>query len=134
MKPDPKAEAAVRVGRQQAFAVLASKCSAAQAQCLREMRETRAHELFGLSWEEFCKRYLGISRAHADSIIRRHEEFGNAYFRFAEICRVSPETFRKIADKVTEETIEIDGELVPLTPLNAARIRKSIQHLLKLNF
>ncbi|HSW50959.1 MAG TPA: hypothetical protein VLH09_12325 [Bryobacteraceae bacterium] len=30
------------------------------------------------TWEEFCKQHAGASRAHADQIIRRIEEFGAA--------------------------------------------------------
>ena len=80
-------------GTPQAFAVIANKCSAAQALCLKQVRESRLFEKLGLTWEEFCQEYAGISRVHAERLIQQHEEFGDAYFRLSEIARISPETF-----------------------------------------
>jgi hypothetical protein len=60
------------VGRQQAFAVIAKKCSAAQALSLKQMKETRSYEKLGLSWDDFCQRHTGISHRHADRIIRQY--------------------------------------------------------------
>jgi len=44
------------MGRKQAFASLAGGCSAADAECLRQMREQRKYRALGLTWAEFCKR------------------------------------------------------------------------------
>jgi hypothetical protein len=74
-------DAGAWIGRQQAFALIGSKCSAAQAQCLREIRESRTYEKIGVTWDEFCPRYAAISRSKADDLIRRLDEFGQAYFR-----------------------------------------------------
>jgi hypothetical protein len=122
-------DAGAWVGRQQAFAVIANKCSAAQALCLKQVRETRLFEKLGLNWEEFCKEYAGISRENADRLIRQHEEFGDAYFRLSEIARISPETYRQIAGQVSDEGIEFDGGKLALTPENAPQIRAAIQTL-----
>ncbi len=130
MKSSPELiDAAAWVGRQQAFAVIASKCSAAQAQCLQQVRESRIHDQFGLTWEEFCRRHFGISRSSADRIIQQYSEFGKAYFRLSELARISPDAFRAIADHVDDETITIDGEEVPLVPENAPRIRARLDTL-----
>ena len=86
------------VGRQQAFAVIAKKCSAAQALSLKQMKESCSYEKFGLSWDDFCQQHAGISRVHADRIIRRYEEFGEACFRLSSLARISPEGYREIAD------------------------------------
>jgi hypothetical protein len=117
------------VGRQQAFAMIANRCSAAQALCLKQVRETRLYEKLELTWEEFCKEYAGISRENADRLIRQHEEFGDAYFRLSEIARISPETYRQIASQVSDEGLEIDGRKLALTPENAPKIRAAIQTL-----
>jgi hypothetical protein len=117
------------VGRHQAFAVIASKCSAAQAQCLRQVRESRVFEQLGMDWDEYCKTYAGISRAYADYLIRQHAEFGDAYFRLSAIARISPETYRDIAGQVDGDTIEVDGQKLALTSENAPRIRAAIQTL-----
>jgi hypothetical protein len=129
MEPREWIEAGAWVGRQQAFAVIANKCSAAQALCLKQVRESQLFEKLGLSWEEFCKEYAGISRVHADRLIQQHEEFGDAYFRLSELARISPETYRQIAGQVSDEGLEFDGGKLTLTPENAPKIRTAIQTL-----
>lgn len=122
-------DAGAWVGRQQAFAVIANRCSAAQALCLKQVRENRLHEKVELTWEEFCKEYAGISRAQADRLIQQHQEFGDAYFRLSEIARISPETYRKIAGQVSEEGLDFDGRKLALIPENGPKIRAAIQSL-----
>ena len=56
-------ESAAWVGREQAFAVIASKCSAAQAAALKETKESEIHDQLGLTWRDFCPKYAGMSRA-----------------------------------------------------------------------
>ncbi len=109
--------------------MIANRCSAAQALCLKQVRETRLFEKLELTWEEFCKEYAGISRESADRLIRQHEEFGDAYFRLSEIARISPETYRKIASQVSNEGLEFDGEKLALIPENGPKIRAAIQTL-----
>ena len=111
------------VGRQQAFAVIAKKCSAAQALSLKQMKESCAYEKFGLSWEDFCQLHAGISRVHADRIIGQYEEFGEAYFRLSSLARISPENYREIAGLVVDNCIEIDGRQIAIIPENASIIR-----------
>jgi hypothetical protein len=122
-------DAGAWVGRQQAFAVIANKCSAAQALCLKQVRESQIFEKLGLSWEEFCQEYAGISRVHAERLIQQHEEFGEAYFRLSEIARISPETYRQIAGQVSDEGLEFDGGKLALIPENGPKIRAAIQTL-----
>ena len=127
--PNELVNAGAWIGRQQAFALIGSKCSAAQAQCLREIRESHAYEKLGVTWDEFCPRYAAISRSKADDLIRRLDEFGQDYFRICEVARISPEAYRQIADLVHDETVELDGKVVPLIPENAPRIRLGIRNL-----
>ena len=48
----------------------------AQAECLKKIREEAIYKTIGLTWEQFCKEYAGISRSYA----RRLDEFASAYF------------------------------------------------------
>ena len=114
------------IGRGQALSFVANHCSAAQAECLARIRKEGLYKALNLTWDEFCKQHAGASRAHADEIIRRLEEFGAAYFRISEIIRISPQSYRAMQNKVTGETIEVGGESIPLTPENAPRIRHAI--------
>jgi len=117
------------LGRSQAFGLVASKCSAAQAQCLLAIRDQRQYQALGLSWEEFCIRYAGIGRSRADQLIRNLKEFGETYFRLSEILHLPEAAYRQIAGAVDGEILEIEGERIPIVPENAARIRKCIAQL-----
>ena len=117
------------IGQTQAFGLLANRCSTAQADCLKRIRESRSYETLGLTWEQFCRQHTGISRSHADDLIRNLDEFGDRYFQLSGIARLSPELYRLLAPAVSDEGIEIDGEIVPITPENAPRIRLAVQAL-----
>ena len=112
-----------QVGRQQAFAVIANKCSAAQALLLKQLKAAAPHEPLGLTWEEFCTRHVGLSCRHVDRLIAQYNEFGEAYFRISSLARITPDDYRALAPHVTGDCIEIDGEDVAIIPENAARIR-----------
>ena len=102
------------LGRGQAFSLIANKCSAAQAQCVKTIREQGAYKS------------LGVSRPHADQLIRRLDQFGAAYFHLAEIMRISPDSFRRITPAIQEDSIEIAGKLVPFSPENALKIKQAV--------
>lgn len=116
-------------GKTQAFGIIANRSMVAQAQSLKLIRDSRSFESLGLSWEQFCEQHAGISRSYADKLIQRLEEFGEAFFKLAQIARISPEFYRVIAPAVSEDGIEIDGETLALVPENAPRIRQAIRHL-----
>ena len=122
-------DAGLWIGRQQAFAMIAGKCSAAQAAAIKQLHETKAYDSLGLTWEEFCVQHLGVCRATADSILRRYNELGENYFRLAEICRVSPETYVAIQPKIEGECIELNGQQIALIPENASKIRAAIKNI-----
>jgi hypothetical protein len=117
------------LGLQKAFAVVSGSCSAARAQCLKQVRDSHMLDDLGFTWDEFCKDLAGLSRQHADNIIRQYDHFGDAYFRLSEIARISPKNFQQIADKVTADAIEIGGQKLALIPENAHKIRVAIQAL-----
>jgi len=117
------------LGRVQAFGLVANQTLAAQAQCLRTIRETEAYKSVCATWEEFCLQYVGLPRRRVDELIEKLEEFGETYFRLSEIVRISPETYRQIAQKVVDGSIEIGGELVPIVPENAPRIRSAVARM-----
>jgi hypothetical protein len=120
-------ELGARIGRGQAFGLIAAKSLAAQAQCLLEIRDAGTYKLLDLTWDEFCPQCVGLSRPRVDQLIHNLEEFGANYFQLSEIVKISPETYRRIAPQVQDGVIEIEGETVAITPENAPRIRKEIQ-------
>jgi hypothetical protein len=125
----PSIELGAWLGRGQAFTLIAHQCSAAQAECLKRIREQGAYKLLGLTWEDFCPQHLGLSRSRADQLIRQLDQFGAAYFRLAEIMQISEGSYRRIAGAVHNDCIEVDGELLPIAPENAPRIKRAVLEL-----
>jgi len=118
------------LGRAQAVAAVANQCSFAQAECLRKLKESKAHDALGLTWEEFCSQHVGLSRARADGIIQNAREFGESYFRLAEIVPISPHSFRQLPANVEGDAIDFgNGKPIPLIPENAPAIRAAIAQL-----
>jgi hypothetical protein len=123
----PLLELGARIGRQQAFGVIANKCSAAQALALKQMKENRVYEQLGITWDEFCERHSGVCRRTADRIIGQYDEFGETYFRLSNLVNVSPDAYRALAPAIAGNSIDIGGEEVPIIPENAARIREFVR-------
>ena len=114
------------LGRRQAFGAIAGGCSAAEAECLRRIRDEKLYQARVPEWQDFCDRYLSMSRRHADRIIAYLEEFGPAYFRLSQLTRISPETYRAMQPEITDDGIHIDGEVIALDPENSERLAKAI--------
>ena len=116
-----------RLGRRQAFGLIANRCSAADAECLKVMRENEDYKKLGLTWDEFCDQRAGVSRVYADRLIRYLEEFGANYFRLAEVMQISAETFRLIAGSVGDNGIEFNGINIPINRENRRKILAAVQ-------
>jgi hypothetical protein len=125
----PLLEVGTWIGRRQAFGLMASKCSFADAASLKYLREGRQYKEAGMTWDEFCTRHLGISKTHADRIISQLDEFGKAYFALSEIVRIPAEAFREIASSVSDHSIEYNGQTIPIKKENAHKIADVIRGL-----
>ena len=125
--PNPQHfDLATDIGRSQVFGLIGSQCTAAHAVCMRQIRDTQAYRETGLSWEDFCPKYLGIPRRTVDRIIDNLEELGTAYFQLSSVVRISAERYRDLAPKIEDGKIEVSGEMVPIAPENAGRIRQAV--------
>ena len=58
------------------------------------MREQKLFQALEPTWEQYCHKYLKISRVEADRAIRLWEEFGAGYFEMAQLTGISAETYR----------------------------------------
>jgi hypothetical protein len=117
------------LGQRGALNLVAARCSAADAVALRHMRESRAWEGRAADWNEFCPRYLHLSRAAANRIIAALDEFGAAYFEVAQLTGISPAVYRAISPAVREHAIYLDGEPIALVAENAARVAAAVDTL-----
>jgi len=52
----------VALGQTHAFGLIAGRCSAAQAEGLRRLREDKLYKRLAETWDEFCRTYLQISK------------------------------------------------------------------------
>lgn len=110
------------LGRHQAFGLIATRCTAADTECLKAIRDGGEYKQLDMTWEEFCDKHAGVSRVYADRQIHCLEEFGANYFRMAEVMPISRETYRLIAGSVTDEGLESNGELIPLARENRDKV------------
>jgi hypothetical protein len=117
------------LGQRQAFGTIAGRCSAADAECLRRMRDRKLYLERSPTWDEFCQRYLGLSCRHANRIIHWLEEFGPGYFELAQLTRIRPEEFRAIAPAVRDGSIHAHGEAIALIAENSERVAAAVADL-----
>ena len=115
------------LGRHQAFGLIANQCSAGDAECLKILRENEEYKKLGLTWEEFCIGYAGVSRSYADRLIQYLEEFGTNYFHLAELMQISAETYRLVADSVGDAGMEVNGETIPINRANRRKILAAVR-------
>ncbi len=117
------------LGQRRAFGAVAGRCSAADAECMRRIRESKRYLQRSPSWVEFCPRYLGMSRQHADRIIRTLEQLGPEYFELAQLTRITPDQFRAIAPSIHDRAVHLRGEAIALIPENSGRLAVAVSEL-----
>ena len=114
------------LGQNQAFGLIAGRCSAAQAESIRRIRTEQLYKRVTEHWRDFCPQYLKISGSQADNIIRLWEEFGAGYFEVAQLTRVSPETYRAIEPAVENGILNLNGEQIELTLENSRKVAAAV--------
>ena len=129
--PDAALELGRWMGRREAFALIAGRCSAADVESLQRLRDEKLYKLLCRSWDEFCEKKLKVCRRQADRLIGQLKEFGPQYFHIAQMTHVTVEEYRAIAPHVTEEGLRWDGAAIALLPENSAQIAEGVKELLK---
>jgi hypothetical protein len=119
----------VALGQNQAFSLVAGRCSAAQAATLLRLRQEKKYLKCAANWREFCPKYLKISGSEADRIIRIWEEFGAAYFELAQLMRISPETYRAIEPAVKDGALIHNGEAIEFDVENSGKLAAAVAQL-----
>ncbi|HTS28283.1 MAG TPA: hypothetical protein VMH81_20560 [Bryobacteraceae bacterium] len=118
------------VGRRQAFALVAGRCSAADAEILFEVREKKLFRKIEQTWEDFCNKRLGLTRSYVDRVIRQSRELGPNYSKLNSFARIKPaEYLRQIAPAVTDDGLCYDGEVIALEPENAPKLAAAVDAL-----
>ena len=117
------------LGEGLAFGLVAGRTSAAQAACMARLREEKLYQQVEPHWEDFCPKYLNISRSEADKTIHLWLEFGSAYFEMAQLTRVSAEAYRAIAPAVHHGALHVDGEAIELNPENSRKVAAAVAEM-----
>jgi len=117
------------LGRNQAFGLLAGRCSAAFAESLIEIKERKLYLATDDNWEEFCANRLGISRATADRVLRQHMQLGAGYDKLNSFVKIKPSEYRLIAAAVTDDGLAYNGETIPMEPENAPALARAVEAL-----
>lgn len=117
------------VGRRQAFALVAGRCSAADAEILLNIREKKLFRTIEQTWEDFCVKRLGMSRGYVDRIIRQFKSLGPNFFRLNCFTRITPAEYRMIAPAVTHDGLNYGGKVVALEPENAPKLAEAVETL-----
>ena len=130
-QPAPSGDSTLQrwLGRREAFAMVAGRCSAADVQCLKEVRDGKLYESHAPTWDEFCALHLAMSKRHVNRLIAHLEEFGPRYFELSQLARISPETFRAIAPHLREDGLDCHGEVIALLPENASKVAAAVAKL-----
>jgi hypothetical protein len=116
----------VVLGQNQAFSLVAGRCTAAAADGLRRLREQKLYKRCTEKWGDFCSKYLKMSRVEADRIIKLLAEFGPTYFELSQLTRVSPETYRAIAPHIEDGVLRHNGEAIELNAENSRKVAAAV--------
>ena len=122
-------ELGIMLGQRRAFGMIAGRCSAAQAECLRKVREQKSYLKFAPSWGEFCERYLKICKRTADRAIALLKKHGALYFETAALTGITPAEFERIEDAIQQDGIHVGSDVIALIPENAARAADAVARL-----
>ncbi len=114
------------LGQNQAFAVVAGRCSAAQVAALKRIRDERLYKARTLHWRDFCANYLKTSKAEADRNISLYEQCGPGYFEIAQFARISAATYRAIEPSLQDGVLHYNGEVIELNPENAQKVAAAV--------
>jgi hypothetical protein len=122
-------ELGIVIGQRRAFGMVAGRCSAAQAECLRKVKEEKLYVRFAASWDEYCVQVLKMSRRNADRVVALLKKHGVLYFEVAALTGIAPAEYERIEPAVRADGIHVDSEVIALIPANTERIVEAVARL-----
>ena len=122
-------ELGVMMGQRRAFGMVAGRCSAAQAECLRKIRDENLFLPYASSWDEYCTQHLKVSRRTADRVVKQLKESGPLFFEVAVLTGVTYQQYRRIAKSIEPDGIHVGGEVIALIPANTDRAIEAVSRL-----
>ena len=122
-------QAGMVLGQNQTFALVSGRCSAAQAEALLRLRESKCYLRLARNWKEFCPKFLNMSYSQADRIIRCWQEFGAGFFELQKLVGISPDTYRSIEPAIKDGALHFNEEAIELDPENSQKVVAAVAEL-----
>ena len=119
------------MGRREAFGLIAGRCSAADIEIVRRIKEEKLYARMNCTWSQFCSRHLHVARRTVDAEIEHLHRFGPAFFTIRQLTHVRLKDYQAIAPHVTEQGVQLDGRVAPLLPENSEALTAAVQELVK---
>src|SRR5689334_12317167 len=83
-------ELGIAMGQRRAFGMMAGRTAAAHAQCICRIHDEKQYLKAAPTWDEYCDRFLKMSRRSADRIITLLRKHGPVYFETAALTGITP--------------------------------------------
>jgi hypothetical protein len=129
--PDLQFDLGQWLGRHQALGAMSAKASAADVECLRQIRDQKLYKCKTTDFGEFCNQYVGASKAQVNRLIGYLEKYGPPFFAVTQLTRIPAAAYEAISSSVTEAGVALDGETIPLSQENSERISAAVAELRK---
>lgn len=114
------------IGRNQAFSLMAGRCTVAEIECLVEVHDKKLYAAVAATWDAYCEK-LGIHRTTADRLMRRHKQQGPRIARLNCFARIKPAEYSLFAAVLTDEGLVYQGEVIPVEAENAPRLAQAVE-------
>lgn len=119
------------MGRHDAFGLIAGRCTAADIESLRRIRDGKLYTPLKCTWEEFCVRHIGVSRRTVDTDIQYLREWGPAFFTIRQLTHVRVRDYESVAPAIKEDALTVDGEVIKLLPENSEPLTAGVMKLVQ---
>jgi hypothetical protein len=120
------------LGQNRMASMVGGRCSAVSIDRMRQIRDQKLFLAVAETWEEFCPKFLGISKTQANRLIQMLNDYGPQYFELAQLTRVTVEEYKTIAPAMTNNGLAWNGEEIELVPENAEKLAAAVVELRKI--
>ena len=119
------------LGRREAFSLIAGRCSAAEIEIVRKIRDAKLYEDLNCNWDECCARYLHASRRSVERELGYLRKFGPAFFTVRQLTHITVKEYQSIAAHITEQGVNLDGTVIALHSGNSDQVSAAVKEILK---
>jgi len=119
------------LGRREAFGLIAGRCSAAEIETVRQIRDEKLYLDLNCTWDECCTRHLHASRRSVERELGYLRKYGPAFFTVRQLTHLAVKEYESIAGHITEQGVNLDGALIAVTADNNHQLAAAVEELLK---